>query len=49
VEFRTETDQIGALITDVTRLRAYPLLPQELVVAGALLDITTGRLEQIDA
>jgi carbonic anhydrase len=49
VEFRTETDQIGALITDLTRLRAFPLLPRNLVVAGALLDISTGRLEQIEA
>lgn len=49
VEFRTERDQIGALVTDVTRLRAYPLLPPDLVVAGALLDISTGRLEPIQA
>ena len=49
VEFRTETDQVGALITDVTRLRAFPLLPKNLVVGGALLDISTGRLEQIEA
>ena len=49
VEFRTETDQIGALVTDVTRLRAYPLLPAELVVAGAVLDISTGALKPIDA
>jgi len=49
VEFRTETDQIGALVTDVTRLRAFPLLPKDLVVAGALLNISTGRLEPVEA
>ena len=49
VEFRTETDQIGALITDVTRLRAFPLLPKELVIAGGLLDINSGRVKPIEA
>jgi carbonic anhydrase len=49
VEFRTETDQIGALVTDVTRLRAFPLLPPDLVVGGAILDISTGRREPIEA
>jgi carbonic anhydrase len=49
VEFRTETDQIAALVTDVTRIRAYPLLPQGLIVGGALLNISTGALEAIEA
>lgn len=48
VEIRTVTDQRSALITDINRVRAYPLLPDTLVVAGALLDIRTGRLEPYD-
>lgn len=44
VEIRTVTDQVDALITDVTRIRSYPLLPSDLVVAGAVLDLRTGRL-----
>ncbi len=44
VEIRTVTDQADALVTDVTRIRAYPLLPADLVVAGAVLDLRTGRL-----
>jgi len=44
VEIRTVTNQAEALITDVTRIRAYPLLPPELVVGGAILDLRTGRL-----
>lgn len=49
VEFRTESDQVGALITDVTRVRAYPLLPRDLIVGGAVLDIATGALNVIEA
>lgn len=48
VEIRTVTDQRAALITDLNRVRAFPLLPADLVVAGALLDIRTGRLEPYD-
>ncbi len=49
VEFRTVRDQIGALVTDVTRIRAYPLLPAGLTVAGAILDVATGQLEPVEA
>ena len=49
VEFRTVSDQRAALITDVTRVRSYPLLPADLVVGGAILDIKTGRLEPVQA
>ena len=49
VEFRTVSDQRAALITDVTRVRSYPLLPAGLVVGGAILDIRSGRLEPIEA
>ena len=48
VEIRTVTDQASALVTDVTRIRAYPLLPPDLVVAGALLDLHTGLLQPFD-
>jgi carbonic anhydrase len=44
VEIRTVLDQQAALMTDVTRIRAYPLLPADLVVAGAILDLDTGRV-----
>ena len=49
IEIRTVTDQRSALITDVTRVRAFPLLPADLVVGGALYDVTTGRLEPMTA
>jgi carbonic anhydrase len=49
IEIRTVTDQRSALITDVVRIRAYPLLPSDLVVGGAILDIATGRLQPMEA
>jgi carbonic anhydrase len=44
LEFRTVPDQDAALASDITRIRSYPLLPQDLVVGGAVYDVTTGRL-----
>lgn len=49
VEFRTTLDQLGALATDLRRIRSFPLLPAGLVVAGALYDVDTGRLTPLDA
>jgi carbonic anhydrase len=48
VEFRTVDDQEAALDYDVTRIRSYPLLPRDLVVAGAIYDVRTGRLSPRD-
>lgn len=49
VEFRTVTDQEDALKDDLMRIRANSLLPDDLVVAGAVFDVHTGRLRVIDA
>ena len=49
VEIRTVVDQQAALRTDVTRIRSYPLLPDGLVVGGAILDLETGRILPQDA
>lgn len=48
VEFRTVKDQEAALVYDVTRIRSYPLLPGDLVVAGAIYDVATGVLSPRD-
>jgi carbonic anhydrase len=48
LEFRTVIDQLAALAYDVTRLRSHPLLPEELVVAGAIYDVTSGTLQPQD-
>jgi carbonic anhydrase len=48
LEFRTTTDQRASLLQDVVRIRSYPLLPADLAVCGAILDISTGILEVVD-
>ncbi len=48
IEIRTVGDQEAALITDIVRIRAFPLLPPDLVVAGAFYDVHTGRLTPFD-
>lgn len=47
MEFRTTSDQVAGLKIDVNRIRAYPLLPKDVVVAGAIYNVTTGRLEPV--
>jgi carbonic anhydrase len=48
LEFRTVSDQRAALSIDVTRIRSYPLLQKGVLVAGAIYDVSTGRLEPVD-
>jgi carbonic anhydrase len=47
LEFRTTNDQRASLVRDVGRIESYPLLPRDLDVCGAILDITTGRLDVV--
>jgi carbonic anhydrase len=49
IEIRTVADQESALITDVQRVRSFPLLPDDLVVAGGIYDVHSGRLRPVDA
>jgi carbonic anhydrase len=48
MEIRTVSDQMQALATDVLRVRAHPLLPRDLVAAGAVFDVKTGRLSAVE-
>ena len=48
LEFRTVTDQRAALITDVNRVRSYPLLNDGVVVGGAIYDVTNGKITPVD-
>ena len=48
LEFRTVPDKTKALITDVTRVRAYPFLNKDVVVGGAIYDVTTGKITPVD-
>jgi carbonic anhydrase len=44
LEIRTMADQHAALIQDVTRIKASPFLPDDVVVGGAIYDVRSGRL-----
>jgi carbonic anhydrase len=48
IEIRTVVDQIAALELDLQRIRSFPLLPKGLVVAGAIYDVDSGKLEPLD-
>lgn len=48
LEFRTVLDQREALVTDLIRIRSYPLLRSGVVVAGAIYKVSTGVLEPLD-
>jgi carbonic anhydrase len=48
MEFRPSPDQVGALTTDLRRIRSFPLLPPGLVVGGAIYDVETGRLAPLE-
>ncbi len=48
IEIRTVKDQDAALATDLQRIRSYPLLPKNLVVAGAIYDVHTGKINPKD-
>jgi len=44
LEFKTTSDQLGALASDINRVRSYPLLRDGVVVAGAIYDVKTGTI-----
>jgi carbonic anhydrase len=45
LELGTIPDQRAALEHDVVRVKSSPFLPRDLVVAGGIYDVKTGRLE----
>lgn len=49
LEIRVSTDQVGALRADITRIRTFPYLPEDLVVGGAIYDVHTGSLSTVSA
>ena len=44
LEFKTTSDQLGALASDINRVRSYPVLRDGVVVAGAIYDVKTGTI-----
>jgi carbonic anhydrase len=47
LEFRTTDDQLRSLRNDIVRIESYPLLPPDIVVAGAIFDVDTGKLAPV--
>lgn len=47
-EMRTVRDQGAAVITDLIRIRSFPLMPKKLEVRGAIYDVQTGQLTQVE-
>ena len=48
LEFQTVSDQRTALEIDVNRIRQYPLLQRGVSVAGAIYNVSTGKLEPVN-
>lgn len=48
LEFRTVSNLKQALITDVTRIRSFPLLSKNVTVAGSIYNVETGELELLE-
>ena len=47
-EFQAIDDQEATLRADVARIRACPLLPDDLVTGGFVYDVESGMLEPVD-
>lgn len=45
--FGVVADQRAALLDDVTKVRAHPLIPDSVAVGGFLYDVDTGLLDQL--
>jgi carbonic anhydrase len=48
MDIGTTPDQLAALHHGLTRIRTMPYIPESIVVAGAIYDVHTGRLEPLD-
>jgi carbonic anhydrase len=48
IEFKTVPDQRQALIEDVQKIRSYRLINKNVVVGGAIYDVSTGKITPID-
>jgi carbonic anhydrase len=44
--FSVVTDQLAALEDDIRKVRAHPLIPEDVAVGGFIYDVDTGTLEQ---
>ncbi|MFP4125317.1 MAG: beta-class carbonic anhydrase [Alphaproteobacteria bacterium] len=49
VRWHSFTDHEAALVADVIRLRAHPLVNPSIPIQGLIYDVTTGRLREVEA
>ena len=49
LDIRTVSDQLAALRADITRIRSFPYLSDDLSVGGAIYDVQTGALTTVEA
>ena len=47
IEIRTVKDQMKALVTDIQRIKSYPLLAKNVKVMGAVFNVETGKLAPV--
>jgi carbonic anhydrase len=47
IDWLTITDQHGAVIEDVQRIRSHPLVPRDIPIYGYIYDVTTGRMMEV--
>ena len=47
IKWQTISDQAGAVVDDVRRIRNHPLIPARIPVRGYVYDVTTGRLIEV--
>jgi carbonic anhydrase len=47
IDWLTFTDAAEAVVSDVGRIRAHPLVPRDVPIYGFLYDVKSGRLEEV--
>ena len=47
IDWLTFKDPIEAVITDIRRIRAHPLVPNDVPIYGYIFDVRTGRLQEV--
>lgn len=47
IEFLTISNQSQAVVDDVARIRAHPLIPRSIPIYGYIYDVKTGKLNEI--
>ncbi len=49
IDFLTIADQESAVLNDVRRIRAHPLVPRDIPINGYIYDVKNGRLSEVAA